>query len=88
MRNYDWNGHKDMLISAPQLTDEEVAAKVRMLLRSDLDHEPVVCAACDRIMCLSKEKAAMQCALEEIAATEGLQSIYDLKEIAEEALKK
>ena len=33
---------------------------VRMLGRNDLDHEPVVCAARDRIMALVKEKAALQ----------------------------
>lgn len=37
------------------LTDEEVANKVRMLMRGDLDHEAVCTMARDRIMALSQE---------------------------------
>ena len=42
------------------LSDEEVASKVRMLCRNDLDHEPVVCAARDRILTLSDELARLR----------------------------
>jgi hypothetical protein len=38
------------------LSDTEIASKVRMLTRSDLDHELVVCAARDRIMSLTAER--------------------------------
>lgn len=41
-------------IDAPQLSDVEMAGKVRMLTRSDMDHEAVVCAARDRILHLSQ----------------------------------
>lgn len=54
-RTYDWL-HKDMPISAPHLTDEEVARRVRMLMRDTLTHEAICCMARDRIMCLLKEK--------------------------------
>ncbi len=37
------------------LSDIEVAHKVRMLYRTDLDHEAVCVAARDRIMFLSQE---------------------------------
>lgn len=56
---YDWNGHKDMPISYPHLSDAEMAGKVRMLFRDDLDHEGVVMGARDRIMALSKEVARL-----------------------------
>ena len=51
---YDWNGHSDMGISYPHLTDEQMAGKIRMLFRDSLDHEGVVCGARDRIMALAK----------------------------------
>lgn len=60
VRTYDWNGHTDMEISYPHLTDFQMAGKVRMLMRDDLIHESVVCGARDRIMCLVKEKAALE----------------------------
>jgi len=37
------------------LSDIEVASKVRMLMRTDLDHEPVCLAGRDRIMYLSQQ---------------------------------
>ena len=56
-RKYTHNGwtHEIML---PDLTDEQLANRVRMLMRSDLDHELICQAARDRIKCLSQEKAA------------------------------
>lgn len=39
----------------PWLTDAEMAGTVRMLTRNDLGHEPIVCAARDRILHLSQE---------------------------------
>jgi len=51
---YDWNGHTNMPISFAHLTDLEMASRVRMLMRSDLNHEGVVVGARDRIMALSK----------------------------------
>ncbi|MGV2099013.1 hypothetical protein [Rhizobium sp. 21-4511-3d] len=57
-RTYDWNGHTGLPISYPDLTDEQMAGTVRMLMRNDLCHEGIVCGARDRIMCLVKETAA------------------------------
>ena len=37
------------------LSDLEMAGKVRMLMRGDLDHEAVCCGSRDRIMYLSQE---------------------------------
>lgn len=51
---FQHNGHQreaDM----PWLSDVEMAGTVRMLLRSDLAHEAVVCAARDRILHLSQK---------------------------------
>ncbi len=56
---YDWNGHTDMAITFAWLSDVEMAGKVRMLMRHDLEHEAVVVGARDRIMALSK--ALEQC---------------------------
>lgn len=52
---YDWNGHIDMPIARPDLTDLEVAGMVRMLMRNQLNHEFICTLARDRIMGLSKE---------------------------------
>jgi hypothetical protein len=59
-RTYDHNGHTDLEISCPDLSDEQVANRVRMLMRGDLDHELVCQAARDRIKCLMKEKAELE----------------------------
>lgn len=67
-RTYDWNGHTNLPISYPDLSDFHMAGKVRMLMRSDLDHEGVVCGARDRIMCLSKEKAYLTAEAERLRA--------------------
>lgn len=69
MRTYDWNGNKNMPITRPDIDDALVAGKVRMLMRSDFDHEPIVCMARDRIMCLSKEKEKLE---KEVAALKEL----------------
>jgi hypothetical protein len=58
------NGHTRE-IQEPWLTDEEVAGQVRMLLRSDLDHERVCTLARDRILYLSAELAKAREALSE-----------------------
>lgn len=55
VRTYDWVGQTHE-ISCPNLSDKEVASRVRMLSRNDLDHEHVCLMARDRIMALSKEK--------------------------------
>lgn len=52
---YDWNGHTDLPVSGAHLSDLEVAARVRMLMRTDLTHESTCELARDRIMGLSKE---------------------------------
>lgn len=43
------------LMAFGHLSDLEMASKVRMLMRSDLDHEPVCTGARDRIMFLSQK---------------------------------
>lgn len=62
MRTYTWNGHTHQ-ISAPDLSDFEVAGQVRMLMRDQLNHEHVCTMARDRIMCLSAENEALREAL-------------------------
>jgi hypothetical protein len=57
VRTYDHNGHKNLPIACPQWDDVEVAGRVRMLMRNDLDHEMICTVARDRILCLAKEKA-------------------------------
>lgn len=49
------NGH-DREAAYPWVTDEEMAGMVRMLMRDDLHHEAVVCAARDRILHLSQTR--------------------------------
>jgi hypothetical protein len=65
VRTYDWL-HPDMPISCPDKSDEEVAGMVRMLMRTDLNHEAVCVAARDRIMCLHKELKAARDELEAV----------------------
>lgn len=62
---YDWNDNSDMLQSGANFSDIEVAGKVRMLMRGDLNHESVCVMARDRIMALSKEVARLRSALSE-----------------------
>lgn len=62
---YDWNGHSDMPVQSPELSDYEVAGRVRMLMRNQLDHESVCTLARDRIMGLSKLNHGMLLALRE-----------------------
>lgn len=56
-------------ISGPQFTDKQVADRVRMLFRDQLDHEMVCTLARDRIMHLS-EKVQVQAA--EIKRLQGI----------------
>ncbi len=56
-RTYTHNGHTHQIM-LHDMSDEQMANKVRMLMRTDLDHELVCQAARDRIKCLSQEKAA------------------------------
>lgn len=76
-RTYDWNGHKDMLIRYPDWSDKEMASQIRMLMRSDLFHEAVVCAARDRIMCLSKEKEQLEQQLKNVRECLDYNKHYD-----------
>lgn len=59
VRTYTWNGSTHE-ISAPDLSDFEVAGRVRMLMRDQLNHEHVCTMARDRIMCLTAEAAALR----------------------------
>jgi hypothetical protein len=66
MRTYDWNDNKDMEIMSPEMSDFEVANRVRMIGRNDLDLEMVCVLGRDRIMCLVKEKAKLEKELADI----------------------
>lgn len=55
-------------ISAPHLSDEEVAGRVRMLMRDQLDHEAVCTLGRDRIMCLTEELATARARISELEA--------------------
>jgi len=46
--------------SYPWLSDVEIAGRVRMLMRDDLNHEGIVCAARDRILHLSEENERLR----------------------------
>lgn len=59
-RTYDWNGKTDLPMSRPDVDDVEVARLVRMLCRTDLNHEYVCTLARDRIMALVKENAQLR----------------------------
>ena len=50
-------------IAGAHLSDEEVAGKVRMLMRQDIDHEAVVTMARDRIVYLSQRMEVAQALL-------------------------
>lgn len=70
-RTFEHNGlTRD--ISLGHLTDEEMADSVRMLMRGDLDHEIICCAARDRIKCLMYEKERL---LELVRAVRGHEHI-------------
>lgn len=66
LRTYDWMDQTHE-ISRPDLPDEEVARRVRMMSRSDLDHEFVCTLGRDRIMALVKEKASLEEQVERLA---------------------
>lgn len=58
-RKYTWNGNT-FEIGSPELNDMQMAVRVRMLMRDQLDHEKVCTDARDRIMCLAAEKKALE----------------------------
>ena len=59
-RTFEHMGHVRE-ITFPELSDVEMAGKVRMLTTSDwMDHEFIVCGARDRILALVKEKKALE----------------------------
>lgn len=60
------NGHKREA-AYPWLSDVEIAGEVRMLMRTDIAHEMVVCAARDRILHLSEEVERLRAALRPFA---------------------
>ncbi len=59
-RTYDHNGHTNLPIACPDWDDVEVAGRVRMLMRNDLEHELICTVARDRILCLAKEKEQLR----------------------------
>lgn len=52
----------------PWLSDVEIASEVRMLMRNDIAHEMIVCAARDRILHLSEENERLRKAIDAIKA--------------------
>ena len=62
-------------ISRENLTDVQVATLVRMLGRSDIDHELTCTVARDRILCLTQEKKRLQERLHETAKIVQQQSL-------------
>lgn len=58
-RTYTWNDSTHQ-IQSPHLSDMEVAATVRMLMRNQLDHESVCTLGRDRIVHLSERLLAIQ----------------------------
>jgi hypothetical protein len=56
---------KEMMVFA-ELSDLEMASKVRMLMRGDLVHEAVCVGARDRIMYLSQQLAIALAKVEEL----------------------
>ena len=65
-RTFEHTGHVRE-IAFPELSDIEMAGKVRMLTTSDwICHEAVVCGARDRILALVKENKEMLDALREL----------------------
>lgn len=65
-------------------SDHEVADMVRMLMRHDLNHESVVCAARDRIMFLNQQVQKWKDIAEEAACA---RTSKEACEIVEKALK-
>lgn len=58
-KQFQHNGHTREA-AYPWISDTEIAGMVRMLLRSDIGHEAIVCAARDRIMHLSQENERLR----------------------------
>lgn len=80
-RTYDWNGQTHP-ISGSELDDREVARRVRMLMRRDLDHELVCVLARDRIMALVKENEQLRKQLSEPAtSSDSENSVMELTEV-------
>lgn len=63
-----FRGRQNMT-KAATWTDSEVATKVRMLMRDDLNHEGVICAARDRIAILSRDVHELTFALQTLLDT-------------------
>lgn len=77
-KRFKHNGH-DRDAAYPWLSDEEIAGMVRMLMRYDLNHEGVCCAARDRILHLSQRLSWLE-SVEVYAKTlEGVIARHDEK---------
>jgi hypothetical protein len=60
---HTWDARRD----GQDLTDEQVADKVRMLMRTDWDHEFVCTLARDRIATLAREHDRLRAFVERVA---------------------
>jgi hypothetical protein len=90
---YDWNGHTDRVVQSPEKSNIEVACRVRMLMRSDLDHESVCTLARDRIMGLDKRIGELLTGLRSILDRAdngelGTSKVQDMRRIAAALLAK
>lgn len=76
------HGNRSAPVGYAHLPDVQIASAVRMLMRDNLDHESVVCAARDRICALHVEKSEMLAALKALiecddARKGDLQQLYE-----------
>lgn len=56
----------DKPIAGAHITDEQVAHRVRILMRDDLSHEAVLVMARDRILNLAAQKAILRAAIQSV----------------------
>lgn len=63
---HTWDNRRD----GQDMSDEQVANKVRMLMRSDWDHEHVCCLVRDRIASLARERDQLREFVEQVARGE------------------
>lgn len=60
----------------PWLSDHQIGDMVRMLMRGDIEHEAVVCAARDRIFHLSEEVDRLRALIGEVGSGDWTDAAY------------